>query len=124
MSFNPCLRCGACCAFFRVSFYWGETDDSTPGGVPLEMTEKLNDFRVAMRTIPGSSGRCVSLNGFIGRSVSCSIYERRSSVCRGFEPSWQNKAPNPACDKARRAWELEPLKPESWLDDHNFPKAA
>ncbi|MDX1269447.1 MAG: YkgJ family cysteine cluster protein, partial [Oceanisphaera sp.] len=21
---NPCLTCGACCAFFRVSFYWGE----------------------------------------------------------------------------------------------------
>ncbi|MEG6657786.1 YkgJ family cysteine cluster protein, partial [Pseudomonas aeruginosa] len=21
---NPCLTCGACCAHFRVSFYWGE----------------------------------------------------------------------------------------------------
>ncbi|HGC1012017.1 TPA: YkgJ family cysteine cluster protein, partial [Escherichia coli] len=19
---NPCITCGACCAFFRVSFYW------------------------------------------------------------------------------------------------------
>ncbi|EGM7481565.1 YkgJ family cysteine cluster protein, partial [Escherichia coli] len=19
---NPCMTCGACCAFFRVSFYW------------------------------------------------------------------------------------------------------
>ncbi|EGR9493162.1 YkgJ family cysteine cluster protein, partial [Escherichia coli] len=21
---NPCMTCGACCAFFRVSFYWAE----------------------------------------------------------------------------------------------------
>ncbi|MEA7465220.1 YkgJ family cysteine cluster protein, partial [Salmonella enterica subsp. enterica serovar Lubbock] len=19
---NPCMTCGACCAYFRVSFYW------------------------------------------------------------------------------------------------------
>ncbi|HBP8873638.1 TPA: YkgJ family cysteine cluster protein, partial [Escherichia coli] len=25
---NPCMRCGACCAFFRVSFYWAEADDA------------------------------------------------------------------------------------------------
>ncbi|EEX7666747.1 YkgJ family cysteine cluster protein, partial [Escherichia coli] len=23
---NPCMTCGACCAFFRVSFYWAEAD--------------------------------------------------------------------------------------------------
>jgi len=22
---NPCLSCGACCAFFRASFHWLET---------------------------------------------------------------------------------------------------
>ncbi|HDH0840599.1 TPA: YkgJ family cysteine cluster protein, partial [Klebsiella pneumoniae] len=21
---NPCMTCGACCAYFRVSFYWAE----------------------------------------------------------------------------------------------------
>ncbi|WP_374212354.1 YkgJ family cysteine cluster protein [Thiothrix subterranea] len=26
MNPNPCMTCGACCASFRVSFYWGETD--------------------------------------------------------------------------------------------------
>ncbi len=26
---NPCINCGACCAYFRVSFYWAE---STEGG--------------------------------------------------------------------------------------------
>ncbi|EKJ0223351.1 YkgJ family cysteine cluster protein, partial [Escherichia coli] len=25
---NPCMACGACCAFFRVSFYWAKVDDA------------------------------------------------------------------------------------------------
>ncbi|RBD00840.1 YkgJ family cysteine cluster protein, partial [Xanthomonas oryzae pv. oryzae] len=23
---HPCLTCGACCAYFRVSFHWSEAD--------------------------------------------------------------------------------------------------
>jgi len=124
LSGNVCIRCGACCAFYRVSFYWAEAEDFTPGGIPLEMTQKLNDFRLSMKGTSGSSPRCVALNGFIGRRVACSIYERRSSICRSFEASWQNKVPNPDCDNARKAWGLQPLRPEDWFDDHDFPKAA
>jgi Fe-S-cluster containining protein len=124
MSVNPCLSCGACCAFYRASFYWTEAEDLTPGGVPLELTKKLNDFRLVMKGSGGESPRCIAMKGFIGRKVSCSIYEKRPSVCREFEPSWQNTTPNPRCDMARLAWDLEPLKPESWLDPRNFPKAA
>jgi len=29
---NPCLSCGACCAAFRVSFYWREADGGESGG--------------------------------------------------------------------------------------------
>jgi len=121
---NPCLSCGACCAFYRASFYWTEAADFASSGVPAEMTEKLNDFRLAMKGTGGSSPRCIALNGFIGRAVTCSIYEQRASVCREFEPSWQNNAANPRCDKARAAWGLTPLKPESWIGPRNFPKAA
>lgn len=121
---NPCLSCGACCAYYRASFYWTEASDSTPGGVPFEMTEKLNDFRLAMKGTGGSSPRCIALNGFIGRAVACSIYARRASVCREFEPSWKNNDVNPRCDKARVAWGLAALTPESWTDPRNFPKAA
>jgi hypothetical protein len=124
MPVNPCLSCGACCAFYRASFYWTEGADSTPGGVPAELTEKLNDFRLSMKGTGGTTPRCIALNGFIGRRVSCSIYERRASVCREFEPAWQNNTANPRCDKARAAWGLAPLKPESWIDPRNFPKAA
>jgi len=121
---NPCLSCGACCAYYRASFYWTESSDAAPGGVPEEMTEKLNDFRLAMKGTGGSSPRCIALNGFIGRAVACSIYERRASVCREFEPSWKNNHANPRCDKARAAWGLPALTPESWIDPRNFPKAA
>jgi len=124
MAVNPCLSCGACCAFYRASFYWSEAADFSPGGVPGEMTEKVNDFRLAMKGTGGTNPRCIALNGFIGRRVSCGIYERRASVCREFEPAWQYQAANPRCDMARAAWGLAPLNPESWVDPHNFPKAA
>lgn len=124
MCVNPCLACGACCAFYRASFYWMEADVFTPGGAPEELTQKLNDFRLVMKGTNGSVPRCIALNGIVGRQVTCSIYERRSSVCRDFEPSWQNNSCNPDCDKARRAWGLEPMTPEFWFDDWNFPQAA
>ncbi len=37
---NPCMTCGACCAYFRVSFYWAEADDAG-GLVPSALTEPL-----------------------------------------------------------------------------------
>jgi Fe-S-cluster containining protein len=124
MSVNLCLSCGACCAYYRASFYWGEAEDSNAGGVPLAMTKKLNDFRLVMKGTEGSHPRCIALKGFIGRRVRCSIYAQRPSICRKFRPAWQNHTPNLRCDKARRAWGLQPLTPDSWLDPKDFPKAA
>ena len=111
---HPCLRCGACCAFFRASFYWAEADDATPGGVPAEMTRKLSEFRRSMIGMDGKNPRCIALQGEIGRQVFCSIYEKRASVCRDFEPSWEKNQPNERCDKARAVWGLEPLNPGDW----------
>jgi Fe-S-cluster containining protein len=122
---NFCLSCGACCAFYRASFYWSELDDFTSGGVPAGMTQKMDDFRVMMKGTGGSSPRCIALIGDIGSNVFCSIYSRRASVCRDFEASWQNHRPNLRCDKARLARGLPPLKSEDWIDPGNdFPKAA
>ncbi|MBU0699523.1 MAG: YkgJ family cysteine cluster protein [Pseudomonadota bacterium] len=124
MEHNPCLQCGACCALFRASFYWAETDEFTHGGVPAEMTYKLNDFRVAMKGTERQPPRCAALIGEIGRKVCCNIYDRRASVCREFEPSWQNHQSNPRCNQARLVWGLKPLSPDSWHDTSRFPKAA
>ena len=67
--------------------------------------------------------RCTALIGEIGRRVACSIYLQRASICREFEPSWENGTVNVRCDKARAAWGLKPLTPESWFD-FNLPRAA
>lgn len=121
---NPCLSCGACCAFYQASFYWSESDDATAGGVPVYLTEKLNDFRrimIGTNTIPP---RCIALKGEIGNNVFCSIYEQRSSVCKEFEPSCINGKANERCDKARAAWGMPPLEPDVWNSPNNFKKAA
>ncbi len=106
---NPCITCGACCAYYRASFYWAEADANSGGTVPVELTEKLNDFRRVMRGTNQEAPRCVALLGEIGVSVGCSVYELRSSVCRDFDMSWVNGIHNERCDQARIAWGLEPL---------------
>jgi uncharacterized protein len=125
-TFNPCVTCGACCAFYRASFYWAESDFATPYGVPHELTDHLQTHYLVMKGTDSRSPWCISLKGIIGARVQCEIYEKRSSVCRNFIPSWQNGEKNERCDKARAKWELPPLGRDSWtrpLPD-NFPKAA
>jgi len=124
MVINPCLSCGACCSLFRVSFYWAETSDFTPSGVPAEFTVKINDFLVAMKGSEKNPPRCICLTGEIGLKVCCSIYESRSSVCRDFKPALENNHQSPRCDQARLKWELSPLTPLSWVVSDEFPQAA
>ncbi len=103
---NPCLRCGACCTVFRASFYWAEADDATRGGVPAALTVRVGALRRAMRRRP--DGRCVALRGEPGSRVFCTIYERRPSVCRSFEPHWQAGCEGSRCLEARRRLGLPP----------------
>ena len=124
MAINLCMTCGACCAYYRASFYWGEGDDAAPGGVPVELTEKLNDFYRVMRGTNQSRPRCTALMGIIGARVSCSIYARRASVCRSFEPAWAEGVPNERCDQARASFGLPPLRPELWHGPGDLPQAA
>jgi len=121
---NPCLACGACCAYFRASFYWGEAGDVTEGGVPVHLTEKLNDFRRVMLGTNRLQPRCIALRGEIGTEVKCAIYVQRASICREFESSWSNGMHNERCDRARGAWGMLPLRPDSRQVPENFPRAA
>ncbi len=107
---HPCLTCGACCAYFRASFYWAEADDATPGGVPANMTRKLGEFRRSMIGMDGIKPRCIALQGEIGKAVFCSIYERRASVCRAFDPSWEKGRAERALRQGQRSmgtWAVE-----------------
>jgi hypothetical protein len=97
---NPCIHCGACCAYFRVSFYWGETNTHPDGAVPIELTEPVSPHYVAMRGTNQAQKRCIALAGEVGQNVSCTIYEARSSSCRECQSGDER------CNRARRAWGL------------------
>lgn len=107
---NPCLSCGACCAHFRVSFFWGECQ-SAGGIVPDDQVVLITPHRVAMRGTEHKPVRCTALLGEVGQGVRCTLYEQRSSTCREFEASWVNGEHNPHCDAARSAHGLSPLMP-------------
>lgn len=111
---NPCLGCGACCAFFRVSFHWAESTAGKPDGVPEDMTEPVTPHRVAMKGTLSKPTRCLALRGTLGEAVFCSIHPARSSPCRDFAASWENAVHNPDCDRARAAHGLPPLEPGWW----------
>lgn len=110
---HPCLRCGACCAFFRVSFHWSEAGDQ-PGVVPAHFVEQVSPHRVAMRGTTQDPVRCVGLLGEVGEVVRCSLYDVRSTTCRTFAASYEDGTHHEACDRARAAYGLEPLRPEDW----------
>jgi Fe-S-cluster containining protein len=108
---NPCLSCGACCAHFRASFHWLETN-SAPGGLtPAELTVPVSRHLVAMRGTDRNPPRCIALDGRIGESVRCTIYEQRASPCREFRASWVDGQHNERCDRARAVHGLPPLPP-------------
>ncbi|MCY1286487.1 putative zinc- or iron-chelating domain protein [compost metagenome] len=107
---NPCLTCGACCAHFRVSFFWGECQ-SAGGVVPDDLVVQVSAHRVAMRGTDGKPVRCVGLLGDVGCGVRCTVYEQRSSTCREFSAAWTDGQANPHCDAARAAYGLPPLSP-------------
>ncbi|HET8698328.1 MAG TPA: YkgJ family cysteine cluster protein, partial [Gammaproteobacteria bacterium] len=91
---TPCLGCGACCAYYRVSFHWGETEPALGGATPAALTAKLTPHHAVMRGTEYWPRRCVALVGEVGRSVSCGIYAERPSPCRELQPSWSEGAPD------------------------------
>jgi Fe-S-cluster containining protein len=80
-----CQQCGACCATYRVSFYWAETSDAPGGLVPAELTQDISPHMRCMRGTYTKQPRCVALSGEIGQQVGCTIYAQRSSTCRELQ---------------------------------------
>lgn len=108
---HPCLTCGACCAYFRVSFYWREIEEKL---IPKEVLEDINNNYSCMVGTNKKNSRCVALTGLIGEKVACTIYEKRPTTCSNFKPSYENGVKNERCDEARIAHKLKPLTPSSW----------
>lgn len=97
---NPCTRCGACCAHFRVSFYWAEAAER---GLPEALYEPLTPVMACMRGTHSKSPRCAALLGEVGQQVACSVYGQRTSPCRDLQPGDEK------CQKARAGHGLPPL---------------
>lgn len=95
---DACLSCGACCAFFRVSFYWAEGLN-----MPESYTEALTPVYACMHGTNQKNPRCIALSGTVGEQVSCSIYEARSSSCQ------EVKVADEQCNKARHAHGMIPF---------------
>ena len=99
---HPCLKCGACCAAFRVDFAVHEIDEqggSVPSGLAVEVTGRV--WR--MRGTDHAQPRCAALTGKVGERAACGIYEWRPSPCRELEPG------SDACTRARARHGLGPL---------------
>ena len=99
---NPCVSCGACCRYFRVSFYHGELDTQPGGTVPAELTVSLTPFRACMKGTEEGEGRCIAQQDD-GR---CGIYENRPSVCREFPAFMEDGSLNPECVRLRDLFDI------------------
>ncbi len=106
-----CQRCGACCAFFPVSF--PESDlELLPDRRPLtDMSLPLAGGRRVMRGTEAGLPRCAGLQGEVGRRVRCVIYADRPSTCRDFKRSWEDNQGNSLCDRARSVFGLDQFSP-------------
>lgn len=105
---SECMRCGACCAAFRVSFHESELE-SEGGCVPdgLAVPETSSTYR--LRGTDHARPRCVALQGVIGQAVSCGIYQERPSPCREFAPLADVGYFPEACNRARACHGLTAL---------------
>lgn len=112
---HPCILCGACCASFRVAFYWREAEKGSAHEVPVELTEDL-DFhtRCMKNTAKKHNPKCVALKGRIGELAYCTIYENRPSPCRVFKASYEDGLQNKKCDQAREQHGLKALTKDDW----------
>ncbi|WP_153116790.1 YkgJ family cysteine cluster protein [Rhodocyclus tenuis] len=109
---NPCTACGACCAYFRVSFYCGELADGSGGIVPAELTRRISALLVCMQGTEKGRGRCIALRGELGQpGIACSIYAQRPTPCREFAPWLADGTPSPDCQRVRAFIGLPPLPP-------------
>lgn len=116
---HPCISCGACCASFRVAFYWREAEKGSAFEVPTHLTVDLD---ANTRCMKGTESKhkpcCSSLRGHIGERAWCSIYESRPSPCREFKASYENGFQNIRCDDARAKHGLKPLNKRDWKRYH------
>ena len=106
-----CTSCGACCVTYPVIFSCEELETEPGGWVPVAMAERdpLLSRCAHMNGTKGQPRRCVALQGEVGVSVCCVIYNQRPSPCRDFATEADVGKGDPRCGDARRLHGLPPL---------------
>lgn len=113
---DACLSCGACCAYFRVSFYWAEGLN-----MPEHYTEPVTPVYSCMAGTNQKNPRCVALVGTLGEAVSCGMYEQRSSSCKEVQIA------DAQCNKARIAHNMIPfisIETEIPMNDEDYHQVS
>jgi Fe-S-cluster containining protein len=77
---NPCLACGACCAYSENWPRFSTEDDAALDLIPKEL---VNARGSGMRC---EGDRCAALKGEIGEATACTIYPIRPDVCHACQP--------------------------------------
>jgi Fe-S-cluster containining protein len=98
---HPCQSCGACCATYRVSFYWAEAESF---GLDPALIRPLTPWHACMAGTQQPQPRCEALDGEVGVAVSCGVYGSRPSPCRELQPG-EDK-----CQRARARHGLAPIE--------------
>lgn len=98
-----CQTCGACC--IAVPWVDVKETDATPAESYWDITIRGQNGEVIvtrqLRRDP-ETGNCLALQGELGKSVECGIYEKRPDDCRMFD------AGSDKCHALRRAYQIEP----------------
>lgn len=109
---NHCISCGGCCAGWKIYFPIKELEPK--GTVPKKMADKFGIDYAVLKHTDDEIQKCKSLDGDLGKSVSCTKYDVRPTICREFKPSYEDGVKNIRCDQARSRVNLPPLTPEDW----------
>lgn len=91
---SPCQTCGACCSYSKE---WPRFTTESDEEIDLLPRAMVDDEAGGMLC---SGDRCAALQGTVGVSTSCSVYEDRPVVCRACEPG------DEACSLARASFGL------------------
>lgn len=119
---HPCQTCGACCAYFRVAFYWREAEEGSQHNVPRQLTTDLDSNQRCMQgTDHKHKPKCIALEGRIGQFANCKIYLNRPTPCRSFQASYEDGFQKIRCDEARAKHGLKPLTKKDWQRNDDLP---
>ena len=77
-----CQECGACCAVAISKWVEVNESDFVRLGNLGYLVQEGDVEKYSMRTVDGV--KCVALQGDVGSSCSCAVYEDRPDACRGF----------------------------------------